>query len=265
MSDDELLERLGAALAPTPRRDVPAPSMLQDLHRAVDHARTARSGETTRHRRWFGVGVAAATTAVCVALLTVGAVRRSDRDVTIEVAASEVAASIESPALRAAREQVERLDRAVREGDVGEVATLVVGLRTTLAGLAPGERAALEPDVTDLLERADQLLPRPGDDVTGAKPSESTEVVSPTSTVAVTTPPTTSPPATTIAPTTAPGAAAQPGSAADDDDDSSSPGDGSDDGADSDDDSSGPGGGDSDDGDDDDHSGPGGGGDPGDD
>jgi hypothetical protein len=252
--DEQLLQRLGAALVPATAPTAPPPAALQDLHRAIDASRAAAGVPTRRNPRSLTIAVAATLTAVCIAVVAVATTTpRWSRETTTRVTVVTT-----SPAFGAVVERQRSLERALQDGDSVAVTIASARLRIALANLSRGELGSLRAEIEELLDRADALLQerRADDEIPAVSPPD-TSSTEPTTSAPDRTTPRGLPSVT--ASTTASGAV-------NDDDDVTDDGvtedDVTDDDAEIDDDNSGPGNGDDDSGGDsggDDNSGPGGG------
>jgi hypothetical protein len=247
--DEQLLQRLGAALVAVAAPTAPPPAALQDLHRVIDSSRAADAVPARRRPRALTVSVAGALAAAFIAIVAVAtSMPRWSRET-----ATRVAVVTTSPAFGAVVERQRLLDTALDDGDADRVLIESVRLRFALANLSSGELAPIREDIEALLDRADTFLRQHrtgGNDAPAISPQD-TSTTEPAETTATTHPR-----------TSATGRATGQAITVPDDDIDGDDGDG-DDGDDNDmidDDNSGPGGG----GDaveiDDDNSGPGGGG-----
>ena len=266
MTDDQLLERLSAALVPVAAPAVPPAVSLQDLHREIDA--TTRTGAKAQPRRpgprVLTIGVAASVAAACVAIVMVAtSLPRISRET-----ATRISVTATSPALGEVTDRRRALETALADGDTAAVAVAAARLRVALNDLATSEWIPIRAEIEDLLGRADALLERSGrggnEDSPGGSPNASSTtqpgvrpvVTQPTGSTQANSTQASSTQATSPAPppptvTAATGPTSPSTTVADDEDDNSGPGNGADSG--DADDNSGPGGGDS--GDDD--SGPG--------
>jgi hypothetical protein len=252
MTDSELLERLGASLAPAGAPAEPSPIALQDLHRAVDAVRSGGAVAARRRPSVLTIAVAASMVAACTAVALVAtSLPRIGRDTAIRITV---------PALGAVTERQRALEIALARGVAPAVATAAARLRVAVDDLTASEWAPIKDEIEDLLARADALLIRSrggNDDGPGLSPSmvsTTTGGVAPVGTQPTTSAPTPSTSPAAPPPPAAATGATSPSVTVSDDDDS-----GDDDDA-ADDDSSGPGSGDDGGAEDDDSSGPGGGG-----
>ena len=157
MTDDQLLERLAAALTPVGSPSEPSPASLQNLHRAIDGARV-RGVTVMRPRR----GARALTIAVAAGVATVvliafvvasTSLRRIDGEVAVEVTTT-----VPSSELLEARARVDALEDALDRSDVPAVAAEIEKLRAALVRLSPSDRVIIGVDVAALLERADAFV-----------------------------------------------------------------------------------------------------------
>ena len=138
--DDQLLERLGAALAPPAAE--PSPAEVDALHRMVaghDDA-VAVVGPPTRPALGWRLGLVAAAAVVLV----------------IAVVANRPAA--ESADLAQARTALEQLETAIDRGDRGAVAAALADAERRVDALERTERAEIEPLSSRLEARARALL-----------------------------------------------------------------------------------------------------------
>ncbi len=143
MTDDQLLERLAAALAPVGSPSEPPPASLQNLHRAIDGARV-RGVTVMRPRRGSRALTIAVTAGVASVVLIAFVVastslRRIDGEVAVEVTTT-----VPSSELLEARARADALEDALEEGDVAAVTAEVAKLGLPLSGSAPATGSSSE-------------------------------------------------------------------------------------------------------------------------
>jgi hypothetical protein len=152
--DEQLLQRLGAALVPAAAPAVPPPAALQDLHRVIDASPASVGVPARRNPRSLTVAVAATLAAACIAVVAVvTATPRWSRET-----ATRVTVVTTSPAFGAVVERQQSLERALADGDSADVAIASARLRIALANLSSGELGSRRSEIEELLDRAGRFL-----------------------------------------------------------------------------------------------------------
>jgi hypothetical protein len=157
MTDDHLLERLGAALVPPGVPVAPPTTSVQDLHRVIDATRSGQRESTPRRgSRLVPIAVGGTVAVACAALtVVVTSTPRVGRETDIHITVT-----VTSPALGEVTERRRALEAALSDGDVAAVAAETARLRRSLPGLATGELAPIRAELEELLARADAFLER---------------------------------------------------------------------------------------------------------
>lgn len=162
MTDDELLDQLSMAFAPT-RREPPADA-LRALHDAIDVIVQPLTARRTVRPRW-------AIPALAGILVLSGSGVAFAASPTINRAARQFAHAIglpvDSPRLDDAQHHREQLGAALRAGDRRKIAAAAAALREDVQHLDSEERDQIQPDADELLRQADQSL--------AAQPAEATD------------------------------------------------------------------------------------------
>ena len=171
--DDQLLERLGAALAPPASE--PSAAEIEVLHRMVAGHDDAVATVTPLPRRGMNwrLGVMAVAALVLVIVLV----------------ANRPGGEPRSAELARAQTSLAELRAAIERGDRDVVTAALADVERRLVALEPAERAQVEPAATQLEQRARQML------------TTTTTVPPPTPTTTAAPPPTIAPPPPT-SPTT---------------------------------------------------------------
>ncbi len=157
MTDDQLLERLGAALVPIAAPAAPPAASLQDLHRAIDATRAGAAAPARRPGpRVLPIAVAASVVAACVAIaILVMSLPRIGRETV-----TQITVSVTSPALGEVTDRRRALETALADRDAAAVATAAARLRLAVNDLSPSEWIPIRAEIEGLLARADSLLER---------------------------------------------------------------------------------------------------------
>jgi hypothetical protein len=154
LRDEQLLQRLGAALVPATAPATPPPAAVQDLHRVIDATRTAAGVPARRPPRALTVSVVASVAAACIAIVAVAtSIPRWTRET-----ATRVTVVTTSPTFGAVVERQRSLERALDDGNVADVTIESARVRIALATLASGEVAPIREEIEELLDRADTFL-----------------------------------------------------------------------------------------------------------
>ena len=141
--DDQLLEHLGAALAPPATE--PSAAEVEALHRMVAGHDDAVATVTPLPRRGMGWRLGLVATAALV--------------LVVALVANRPGGEPRSPELARAQASLAELQTAIEQRDPNAILPALSELQRRVRALEPGERALIEPEVKRLEREALALLP----------------------------------------------------------------------------------------------------------